>query len=331
MPNLISDHVEASYWADQIAANRPADIFGKFNTGVIWTEVSNSLQEQGIVLDPHKLTAAINVCGYPLLLNHDPGKPIGRVIAAKVFKAKDGKKFIGALFGYYDGAEHRGFSDFDFDFIVDLGAPNELPELSDTDWIGIAVDPREVDVAWVNGVTEDAPLQVKTQLLSHNTAEPIAELIRVTLPYMTLVWNPFITTIATKAGEDTYKAMQKWLGRLFRKFSEHKNPIIAMQASLRDCDVTFIVRGNDVDVLMMARAGLEAAASQALHLVQALRRQNAPLRALFYEFDSERKVWIPSYAELMDGRFITDNRMLIVAEKLPNGLSLGLGDFMDDE
>ena len=52
---------------------------------------------------------------------------------------------------------------------------------------------------------------------------------------------------------------------------------------------------------------------------------------LFYEFDPGRKAWLPSYAELLDGRIITDNRSLIITENLPMGLSLGLGDSIDYE
>lgn len=332
MSSLLTDHREADDWAEHIIAeHRARGIFGKFSVGVVWTEEGNPLADQGIQFDPYEHVSQLNIYGQPLFLNHDPGRPVGRVIAGEVFESHDGRKFIGAVLGYYDGVEHGGFSDFVFDFSADPGAPRELPELADDDWIEIATDPRDVDRSWVIDAAEEAPLKVKRRSVSYNAAEAAAEVIRVAVPYLALIWNPLVTTIATKAGEDTYKAMRKWQERLFRKFSEHKNPIIALQAVLSDCDITFIVRGNDLDILMAASAGLEAAASQAHHLVQALRRQNAPLRALFYEFDPERKAWIPSYAELRDGRFITDNRTLILAENLPKGLSLGLGGVVDGE
>jgi hypothetical protein len=202
--------------------------------------------------------------------------------------------------------------------------------MGDDLWIEIAVVPREVAEEWVDRAAEDAPLRIKKRPLSHNAAEAVVELIRVTVPYIALVWNPFVTAIATEAGKDTYKAFRGWLGRLIDHVSEQKNPILVLQASLRDCDVMFILRGNDMDCLLAARDGLEAAAVQANHLVATLRQRNTPLHTLYYEFDASRKVWIPSYAELKDGRLITDNRMLVIAEKLPQGLSLGFGGF-DDE
>ena len=43
-----------------------------------------------------------------------------------------------------------------------------------------------------------------------------------------------------------------------------------------------------------------------------------------YEFHAEHDIWFPSYAELTDGRFVIDNRLLISTENLPTGVSIGL-------
>ena len=332
MPNLMNEHDQARKWAELIVEKkRGKGIFGTFRTGVAWTEEGNPLDGQNIDLDPLILVSQINKYEQPLLLDHDPGKPKGKVIAAELFQTADGRKFLGVVLGLYDGAQFPGFADFPFDLSADPGAPNELPELSTGDWIEIAADTRDVDAAWISEAAEGAPLPFKSRPLSHNAAGAAAELIRVTLPYLALVWNPFVTKIASKAGEDAYEAMRKWMDRLIRRMAERKNPIMVLQAPLDDCDVSFIVRGSNVDTLRAAAGSLEAAASHAHHLIQVLRQQNAPLRTLFYEFEIEHKRWSPSYGELQDGRLITDNRALILAEKLPQGLSLGLGGFVDED
>jgi len=53
------------------------------------------------------------------------------------------------------------------------------------------------------------------------------------------------------------------------------------------------------------------------------RRGVAP-RSLVYEFELENNKWFPSYAELHDGRLVSDRKILIAIEQLPSGLSLGI-------
>jgi hypothetical protein len=48
-------------------------------------------------------------------------------------------------------------------------------------------------------------------------------------------------------------------------------------------------------------------------------------RKIVYEFHKEDDIWFPSYAELHDGRLVTNNSLLIAVEKMPSGLSLGIG------
>ncbi len=49
-----------------------------------------------------------------------------------------------------------------------------------------------------------------------------------------------------------------------------------------------------------------------------------PPRHLLYEFHREHDIWFPSFAELHDGRLVTENNVLIAFEQLPTGLSIGL-------
>lgn len=325
MSNLLSECAEALAWADATMVSLEGRReFGRFNPGVIWTEVTDP--KKAIPIIPEKLAEQINTRGQALLLRHDPGKPLGRVLAARVFKAHDGRKFIAAILGIYNPSTQIGFSDFDLDPSIAPDPPSTLPSLGERHWIEIGVDPREVEETWAEVSAEGAPIRVKRRTLSHNAAEATTELIRLTLPYVALVWNPFVTTIATEAGKDAYKALRSWITGFMKRVSELKSPILVIQATLDDSEVSFIVRGNDTDTLLAARETLEGAALQAARLVRVLVQKNAPAQTLFYEFDSDRKIWLPSYAVLQDGRLISDNRALLMTENLPQGLSLGLGD-----
>jgi hypothetical protein len=55
-----------------------------------------------------------------------------------------------------------------------------------------------------------------------------------------------------------------------------------------------------------------------------MKREALAPKLIVYEFHSEDDLWFPSYAELHDGRLVTDNNLLIAVERLPTGLSLGL-------
>ena len=157
MTSLLSESVEASEWVgDTIAALKSSNTFGSFNAGVVWTEIKRPSEGRPIPIDPEQLANEINERGQPLLLGHDPGKPIGRVVAAKVFGAQDARKFVAAVLGYYDGAIQSGFADFGFDASSTQSPPKNLPDMGDDFWIEIAVDPREVGTEWVDGAADGA-------------------------------------------------------------------------------------------------------------------------------------------------------------------------------
>ena len=72
------------------------------------------------------------------------------------------------------------------------------------------------------------PLRVKRTDLSHNAAEAHSERTRWVLCLLHLLWNPFVTTIATEAGKDTYNAaIREWLcGVWEQKRATRRNPVV---------------------------------------------------------------------------------------------------------
>lgn len=324
MSELINNTPAARLWADEAAHHYSASIFGKIVIGVIWTDSRGEDGEYLIPVDPLSLVNSINQNPYILLHNHDPGKPIGKVLKTAAFVTEDGCEFIVAVLGYYIGGDVLSFEGLGIDTGIAVPPPIRLAALSPDCWIEIAVDPREVDSEWLDEAASGAPLRVVRIELSHNSAEAVQELIRISVVYVALVWNPFVTSIATEAGKDTYALIHKWIRKLLERLSDRRNPILVVQSVQNGCQVSFIVRGVDVKQHYSAHDALSDAAAQAAQLIANLKSRGQPAQELTYEFDKDALRWFPSFAILLDGRIITERFELIAVEQLPAGLSLGL-------
>ncbi|PNE11840.1 MAG: hypothetical protein CR217_06540 [Beijerinckiaceae bacterium] len=299
-------------------------MFGKIVSSVVWSDATAPDGQQLVPVDPLALAADINTNGFAFLKGHDPGVPLGKVLRAAVFTSPGGTKFVAAILGYYAGGNRLSFRDLGFDPATVVSSPSLLPALTDACWINFASDPREVESAWLEDVLSTAPLRVERIELSHNAAEPLQELIRVGLLFMALVWNPFITTIATEAGKDAYAGIHRWLRTLFEKLAERHNPVVEIQSYHDECQFSFIFRGTDVKRHYAAHDALPVAVAQAEQLAANMKSIGNTPKLILYEFHPQDDKWFPSYAELYDGRFVTDNNILIAVEQLPSGLSLGL-------
>ena len=324
-PSLLAGHTDANAWADSIKkAYLSNHVFDKLLTGVVWTNDVGEGGEPIVPIDPSVLVEWINTDGLPLLKGHDPGFPVGRVLAAEAFTGSRGVKFVAAIFGYYSQEKLISFRDLGLDSTPAAHPPRSLPPLPDGTWIQLETDPREVDSGWLEDVIRDAPLRVERKELSHNAAEPLTELIRIGLPYIVLVWNPFVKSIATEAGKDAYAGICRWLQSLWEKLGSRRSPIVQVVAHQNGCQVSFLFRGNDVGINYTAHEALSVAAAQAAQLLTNMKERGVAPRSLVYEFESRDGKWFPSYAELRDGRLISDRNFLIAVEQMPSGLSLGI-------
>jgi hypothetical protein len=320
----VKESAEASAWIEQAKAAYSGNTeFGSLASSVIWSETIGPDGKQLVPVDPDEIVAGINANGYPLLKGHDPGFPKGKVLTAATFTTADGSKFIAALLGLYQGKHPLGFSDLGIESAPVATSPPMLPTPPSC-WIEFQCDPREIDEGWIKDILDAAPLPVEREELSHNAAEAAQELLRLGLLFMTLVWNPFVTAVATEAGKDTYATLREWIRKLLGKLAERKNPVLEIQSHHDGCYVSFIFRGNDIKRHYAAHDALPLAAAQAATLIVNMKKLGVPAQKLVYEFHAEDDIWFPSFAELEDGRFITDNKTLIAAEKLPVGLSLGI-------
>ncbi len=324
MSDLLSSNPVAGSWADDAIRRHSDGIFGKIVAAVIWSDARDADGEPLVPVDPLDLAASINRTRLILLNNHDPGRPIGQVLECAEFEGAEGNRFVAAVLGYYAGGRTLTFREVGLQVAKDFSPPEALPTLPENIWIELATDQREIDRSWVDALTSEPPLRIVRTKLSHNAAEAHQELIRVGVVFLTLVWNPFVTAIASEAGKATYAAVFGWFRKLLSRLADRRNPILDIQASQAGCQVSFLFRGKDIDLHYAAHDALASAATQAARLIAHLKARGMPAERLVYEFNKEARKWHPSYAVLEDGRIITDSVQLIAIEQLPRGLSLGL-------
>ena len=323
MPTLIDETPEALSWiANSLAAYSSLPKLGKLVSGVVWTDES---RYAGDTIPDAALTtyvANINESGLPMFKGHDPGIPVGRIIAAQQFTTPNATTFIVAIFALYEPEYQLSFSSLAIDDpLAFTDSPQELKPLK-ANWIDFGTDPLEVDTQWLDEVLINAPIPFKRVELSHNAAESVKELIRVGLPYAVLLWNPLVTKVANKAAEDIYAGIQSWLQHLWKMLQKRKDPIVVIQAHYSECEVSFLFRGKNVEQHYSAHSDLPLAAAQATRLIEVMLGQNTPPCSITYEYDDSR--WYPSYAVLRDGRIVSDRMILLALEQLPSGLSMGL-------
>lgn len=324
MPDLIEESNEAVAWLNDIKATYSGTgVFGKVVSSVIWSDAKGPDGELLVPIDPVALVENINATDYPLLKGHDPGFPLGKVLRAAVFTSSDGTTFVAAILGLYAGTR-ISFSDLGLDPASVASSPASLPVLPDTCRISVATDPREIEPEWLEDALRGAPLRVERTALSHNAVDAPHELIRLGLLFLALVWNPYVTTIATEAGKATYAGLHRWMRSLLTRLAERKNPVLEVQSFQHGCRISFVFRGNDVHRNYAAHDALPGAAAQAAQLVTNLKNRGCDPTLVLYEFHPYDLRWFPSYAELDDGRLITDNVVLIAEEQLPSGVSLGI-------
>jgi hypothetical protein len=313
----------AREWVDSAILRHSNGIYGKLIPAVVWTDERGEDGELIIPTDPIELVTNINTGSFILLENHDPGNPKGQVLESAYFEDQSGSKFVAAIFGYYAGGSVLEFSQLGLDIALQP-LPKTLPLLPDNAWIEFAFDSREIDSLWVEQVTRNVPIRLKFTELSHNTADVTHELLRIGIGYLAIVWNPLVTSIANEAGKRIYAELHEWIRNLLSKLADMRNPILEVSSFQNDCQVSFLLRGRDVELHYAAHDALAEAGVQAAQLIKTLNSQGNPVRQLTYEWDKKALRWYPSFAILEDNKIIVDSITLIAIEKIPSGLSLGI-------
>jgi hypothetical protein len=325
MPTLLDDVPEATAWVEHTKAEYAGGgIFAKLRGAVLWT---NDVDADGNLLveaDPAVVAAEINARGQPVFAGHDPGFPLGKAVAARVFATPGGRTFLGAVVGFYDQNGVRSFSALGIDPAAEAELPKYLADPRPDYPLVLGADPREVEEQWFQDLTQNPPFPVHRVGLSNNAADPANELIRVGLQYAILVWNPFVTTLASEAAKKIFAGIHGWLRRLLEKMQSRRNPVLVLQSQHADCPVSFIFRGKDIASLYAAHEALPLAAAQAAKLAIAFQGRGIAVSSIVYEFAPKIPKWFPAYVQLTDGRLISDTITLVAIEQLSLNVSIGL-------
>ncbi len=320
---LADETPEASAWLDEIvAAHKAKGRFNQVKPSIIWSDIKDKDGKLIVDIDPDSLVSEINSGKFPHHLGHDPGHPLGKLLESRKFNAPSGEQFIAAVMGLYAG-KVTSFADLLVQVDAEFPSPTNLP-FFEIKWINLSIDPREFPNDWVEDVVTGSQFPIRATAASNNAQKPPHQLIRVGVLFVTLVWNPYVSTIASEAGKDTYAGIRTALERIVEKASKLENPILEIQSHHSGCEISFVLRREGVQTSYEAMAKLPLAASQAEHLVANLTANGNSPKLLVYEFDHEANRWYPSFAELNDGTLVTDNEKLIAVEELPTGFSLGL-------
>lgn len=325
MTTLLADNESACRWVEQTKNTFSKNLmFGKLVGAVLWTEHAVQDAEPIVPADPDVLVAQVNDGDFPLLRGHDPGAPLGKALAAEVFVDASGRRFVAGVLGFYRAEGCPRFAQLGLDPLPAAASPPLLPPLDDSWKLLVAADPRDVQPEWLDGVLRDVPFRVGRIELSHNAADPVSELIRIGLPYLLVVWNPFVTEIAKEGAKDAYARVSLWFRTFFTRLSERHNPIVDVQSYQDGCTVSFLFRGNDVKRNYAAHDALPMAGAQAAQLIANMKQRGVVPKTLVYEFEADGNRWFPSYAELLDGTLVAHQNILIAIENVPSALSLGI-------
>lgn len=325
MGNLIDDSPEAEAWLDAaIAGHSDKGVFSHISGSVVWSDSRGEGENVILPFDPTEIVAGINERPLPLQRDHDPGRPIGKVLEAAQFKTLDGRAFVAAVLGFYDPTVLKGFRALGIDIAETAATPDSLPPLPADFRIIVEADPKEVSVSATADLVSDLGVPVEVGRRSHNSAEAAQQLVAIGVTFTVLVWNPLVKTFAEEAGKDVYKLARTALKTLLERTGVLDNPLVEIQSHQSGCAVSFIIRGKGTDRHRKANASLSDAALRSRRLIDNLLAAGLEPSRLVYEFGHDDEVWVPSFAELADGRLVSDNLSLIAVENLPTGLSLGL-------
>lgn len=320
---LADETPEATAWLDaEMAKYREAGRFNDVQSAVIWSDIKGEDGKPIIDIDPDAHVSQINKSGQPLLLGHDPGHPLGKVLVARKFSSPTGENFIAAVLGLYAG-KRKSFAELNVTTDSVFPSPASVPYFENIR-LDLAVDPRQFPDEWLRDIIRNSPFPIHAQRASYNELKSPHQLIRLGVMFVTLAWNPFVTEIGSEAGKDAYGALRSALSYVVERAADLTNPLIEMQSFHDGCQISFMLRQHGVKDGYTAMSKLSGAAIQAQHLIANLRKAGARPVVVAYEYDHEAQLWYPSFAEMSDGEFVTDNAKLIAVEELPRGMSMGL-------
>ncbi len=287
--------------------------------------------ESASVPDLKALVSAVEEGAFFLRREHDPLiHPIGRVIAAKMFRVPQTEKhFVVGVVGFYDASKVPSFASKGIDV---SNLPHRDASLTDTPEEASALvefNPHEIPPSAVVEMLKTAPPSVGLGKGIESRKGVISlAILQISASIWLLSKTPFGTKVQERLGEkaaDLSVAFLKWIsetvsGKLREFTGKETRLVISFQ--YKKCTVEFVLTGKEGPAPTSEAVGaLESAANQSLLLVEAL-LPAMPIR-LTYGYDASAKRWFPIHATTRREGIITDQPYLISVQTLKGGFSVG--------
>jgi hypothetical protein len=263
MPNLIEQTPEAQDFIATASADVnhykrfPEENFVEVHAGVLATSAVDLQNERLSVEALEDMATHINTHSLWMMVEHNPLiPPIGRVLVAKRFYAKEGDLyFLVGVMATYDPNSYRTFSDLGIDLKLDNEAVVSVPESERAASAKISFNPHEIPSSVIAEMYEHAPVFVDQEptLTFRKSAEPRA-ILEIAASLWLLCQNPFLKKFLERYGEKSADASLTFLSWLktevFPRLTQSaRNPLFILHFEHKDCRVEFIVPSNDVNVL----------------------------------------------------------------------------------
>jgi hypothetical protein len=300
----------------------PDEQFSDLGEGVLGGTATDQQGEASSLDDLNELIKRIGREPFWITLNHDPRiHPVGRVIAAKIFKVPESENhFVAALTGTYSGAtiptiengrkKLGGSSDAEYAL---------TPELSKS---RLSFNIYELPFELIQEMIEVAPLSVDNKVAEERrkALDPLV-ILRLMLP------GGLLFGAATKIGgkivehfaDDVFVWVKSTVLKKLGEFRKRNNreTLFVFESHYKGCTIEFVISSQDEMVRIDAVDGVYAAAAESKSIVDAFESQK-PTR-LTFDYDTDRKKWLPLYIVTNRGIF-TDSPYLQVIRA--RGLSL---------
>jgi hypothetical protein len=287
--------------------------------------------ESAQVRDLEKLVAAVQRGDFWVRRAHDPLiHPIGRVIAAKVFRAvQPDIFFVVGIIGFYDASELPTFASSGID-VSKLPVPLETATDDPTHLYALMeCNPLEIPNSLVADMLATAPDTVARGEGVHFRKEAVSlAILHLSVSFWLLSNTPFGKKFQERLGEkaaDASADFLKWIAqtvcRKLRQITGRETRLV-ISFQHKGCEVEFVLKGNEGPLATTeAMQAMEAAANQSLLLVEAL-LPSVPTRVT-YGYDLPTKRWFPIHATTRKVGIITDQPYLITTQNLQGGFSVG--------
>jgi len=248
--------------------------------------------------------------------------PVGRVLTAKVFYAKEGGiHFVAALIGRYDPRRFRGLKDQ----LKPVLAPNlaEAPGIAQGEKPYLSFNIFEIPFSLVKEMIAVSPTIVDNRVSQERrkSAVAIIAILRLVIP------TGLLFGMAKKAGEKATELateqMFVWIKDIvFKKLAElrresQRETLLVLESTVAGCLIEFVISTRDEYVRIDAARLVDEAFSSSIAIVQHF-AEHGPTRLVF-AYEENRNEWLPLYLVTNRGIY-TDRPYLEVIRA--RGLSL---------